>query len=55
MDSVTQQVDLVMRAQTRVGSTLRDKRRLDVLIGVGGMASVYAGTGSTGMIVLGSW
>lgn len=49
MDSVTQQVDpLVMRAQTRVGSTLQDKWRLDVLIGVGGMASVYAATHRNG-------
>src|SRR5271167_2970396 len=35
---------LVARAQARVGSTLRDKWRLDVLLGVGGMAAVYAAT-----------
>jgi len=32
------------RAKTRVGSTLKEKWRLDELIGVGGMAAVYAGT-----------
>ncbi len=35
---------LVLHALTRVGETLRDKWRLDVLIGVGGMAAVYAAT-----------
>src|ERR1019366_956817 len=37
-----------IRAHLRVGSTLRDKWRLDVLIGVGGMASVYAATHRNG-------
>src|SRR6266542_1052927 len=32
------------RAKQRVGSTLKEKWRLDELIGVGGMAAVYAGT-----------
>lgn len=39
---------LVVRAQARVGSTLRDKWRLDVLLGVGGMAAVYAATHRNG-------
>ena len=32
------------RARTRIGTTLNGKYRLDRLIGVGGMASVYAAT-----------
>ena len=43
----------VMRAQGRVGLTLRGKWRLDRLLGIGGMAAVYAGThrnGSRGAI-----
>ena len=39
---------LLERAQARVGSTLRDKWRLDVLLGVGGMAAVYAATHRNG-------
>jgi serine/threonine protein kinase len=39
---------LVARAQARVGTTLRDKWRLDVLLGVGGMAAVYAATHRNG-------
>src|SRR5580658_1513651 len=39
---------LVVRAQARVGSTLREKWRLDVLLGVGGMAAVYAATHRNG-------
>jgi hypothetical protein len=39
---------LVARAQARVGVTLRDKWRLDVLLGVGGMAAVYAATHRNG-------
>ncbi len=35
------------RARLRVGTTLRNKWRLDVLLGVGGMAAVYAGTHAT--------
>ncbi len=46
---VTAAIDpLVVRAQARVGSTLRDKWRLDVLLGVGGMAAVYAATHRNG-------
>src|SRR5262245_39656568 len=33
-----------LRAQTRVGQMLRGKWRLDALLGVGGMAAVYAAT-----------
>jgi serine/threonine protein kinase len=39
---------LLEQAQARVGSTLRDKWRLDVLLGVGGMAAVYATTHRNG-------
>jgi serine/threonine-protein kinase len=35
---------LVERSKTRVGRTLKDKWRLDELIGVGGMAAVYSAT-----------
>jgi hypothetical protein len=35
---------MVMRAQTRVGQVIKEKWRLDVLLGVGGMAAVYAAT-----------
>jgi serine/threonine-protein kinase len=35
-------------AQARVGTTLRGKWRLDRLLGVGGMAAVYAGTHRNG-------
>jgi serine/threonine-protein kinase len=38
----------VLRAQRRVGSTVRDKWLLDRLLGVGGMASVYAATHRNG-------
>jgi serine/threonine-protein kinase len=34
----------VSRAQTRVGTWIKDKWRLDALLGVGGMAAVYAAT-----------
>ncbi len=37
-----------MRARGRIGSTLRRKWRLDSLLGVGGMAAVYAGTHRNG-------
>src|SRR5271163_241636 len=36
--------DVRREAEARVGSTLKDKWRLDKLLGVGGMASVYAAT-----------
>jgi serine/threonine protein kinase len=39
---------LLHRAQTRLGITLRDKWRLDALIGVGGAAAVYAATHRNG-------
>ncbi|MDP8998605.1 MAG: serine/threonine protein kinase, partial [Myxococcota bacterium] len=39
---------VVDRAQARVGTTLRHKWRLDVLLGVGGMAAVYAATHRNG-------
>src|SRR5258706_2606974 len=39
---------LLLRAHARVGSTLREKWRLDALLGVGGMASVYAATHRNG-------
>ena len=39
---VTQFLDpLTVQARTRVGQTLKSKWRLDVLLGVGGMAAVY--------------
>ena len=39
---------LVAAAQARVGRTLREKWRLDRLLGVGGMAAVYAATHRNG-------
>jgi eukaryotic-like serine/threonine-protein kinase len=39
---------LVKRAEGRVGSTLKDKWRIDKLLGVGGMAVVYAATHRNG-------
>jgi hypothetical protein len=36
--------DLVERAKRRLGSAVRGKYRVDSLLGVGGMASVYAAT-----------
>jgi hypothetical protein len=42
---VTQFLDpLTVRARARVGQMLRNKWPLDVLLGVGGMAAVYAAT-----------
>jgi eukaryotic-like serine/threonine-protein kinase len=38
----------VIRANERIGRTLRDKWRLDSLLGVGGMAAVYAATHRNG-------
>jgi eukaryotic-like serine/threonine-protein kinase len=47
---VTQFLDpLTVRAGARVGQTLRGKWRLDVLLGVGGMAAVYAATHRNGI------
>ena len=39
---------LVMRARARLGTVLHSKYRLDVLLGVGGMAAVYAATHRNG-------
>src|SRR6266487_1132044 len=39
---------LVERARERVGLTLKDKWRLDTLLGVGGMAAVYSATHRNG-------
>jgi eukaryotic-like serine/threonine-protein kinase len=39
------------RARARVGSTLKDKWTLEKILGVGGMATVYAGTHRNGMRV----
>ena len=36
--------DLVARAQGRIGTVLRGKYRLDSVLGIGGMAVVYAAT-----------
>jgi serine/threonine-protein kinase len=40
--------DLVEHCEARVGRVLRQKWRLDALLGVGGMAAVYAGTHRNG-------
>ncbi|MBI3204204.1 MAG: protein kinase [Myxococcales bacterium] len=49
MDSVTEAIDQsAMQAQTRVGTTLRGKWHLDRLLGVGGMAAVYAASHRNG-------
>jgi len=48
-DAATELLDpLVLRARGRVGETLRGKWHLDVLLGVGGMAAVYAATHRNG-------
>ncbi|HEV3189304.1 MAG TPA: protein kinase [Polyangiaceae bacterium] len=48
-DAATSVYDpLVLRARGRVGSTLRGKWRLDALLGIGGMAAVYAATHRNG-------
>jgi serine/threonine-protein kinase len=39
---------LLAGAQARIGTTLRDKWRLDVLLGIGGAAAVYAATHRNG-------
>src|SRR5687767_215223 len=39
---------MLQRAQARVGQVLRSKWRLEALLGVGGMACVYAGTHRNG-------
>lgn len=48
-DSFTAAIDpTARRAQARVGTTLRGKWHIDSLLGVGGMASVYAATHRNG-------
>jgi eukaryotic-like serine/threonine-protein kinase len=48
-DPVTELLDpLTVRVRSRVGQTLRGKWRLDGLLGVGGMAAVYAATHRNG-------
>jgi serine/threonine protein kinase len=48
-DDLTQLLDpLVVRAHQRVGQVLREKWHLDALLGVGGMAAVYAATHRNG-------
>jgi serine/threonine-protein kinase len=48
-DQVTTFLDpLFVRAKARLGRTLHNKWRLDVLLGVGGMAAVYAATHRNG-------
>src|SRR5580704_1282601 len=48
-DAVTEFLDpLVVKAKGRLGQMLRNKWRLDVLLGVGGMAAVYAATHRNG-------
>jgi serine/threonine-protein kinase len=41
---MSEQEELQKQADARIGVTLKDKWRLDKLLGVGGMASVYAAT-----------
>jgi serine/threonine protein kinase len=46
---VTELLDpLVVRARKRVGEVVKEKWRLDVLLGIGGMAAVYAATHRNG-------
>jgi serine/threonine protein kinase len=48
-DELTEVLDpLLLRARSRVGTLLDGKWRLDVLLGVGGMAAVYAATHRNG-------
>src|SRR5580700_9392234 len=48
-DAVTEFLDpLTVQARARVGQTLKGKWRLDVLLGVGGMAAVYGATHRNG-------
>src|SRR5271154_3604825 len=49
MGRMDEEVDeLTARARTRVGQRVRDKWKLDELLGVGGMAAVYAATHRNG-------
>jgi serine/threonine-protein kinase len=45
---IVSEADLELRARTRVGTYLLDKWRLDGLLGMGGMASVFAATHRNG-------
>jgi serine/threonine-protein kinase len=48
-ESVTELIDpILVRARSRIGTVLREKWRLDVLLGLGGMAAVYAATHRNG-------
>ena len=42
--AVTEEDELLARAQARLGSVLRGKYRIDNVLGVGAMAAVYAAT-----------
>jgi serine/threonine-protein kinase len=46
---------LLRRARSRVGQTIRDKWRLERLLGVGGMAAVYAASHRNGKRVAVKW
>ncbi|MCC6552256.1 MAG: protein kinase [Polyangiaceae bacterium] len=48
VSEVTAAPDEKQRARARVGRTIKNKWRLDALLGVGGMASVYAATHRNG-------
>jgi hypothetical protein len=45
---MTMSADVMRRAKERVGTTLKDKYRVDALLGVGGMGAVYAATHRNG-------
>jgi serine/threonine protein kinase len=48
-EAVTQFLDpMLLRARARVGTVLREKWRLDALLGFGGMAAVYSATHRNG-------
>jgi eukaryotic-like serine/threonine-protein kinase len=46
--AMTMSADVMRRAQERVGTTLKDKYRVDALLGVGGMGAVFAATHRNG-------
>jgi serine/threonine-protein kinase len=48
MPALTDDPELEAHVQARLGSTLRDKYRLDSVLGIGGMAAVYAATHRNG-------
>jgi len=47
-DAASSKSPQLVRAESRVGVVLRDKWHLDVLLGFGGMAAVYAATHRNG-------